>query len=195
MDGESNFITDKQLFSIATQSCRERRFNDAFVAYLELARRGYKNCQVFVGWMYYEGKGTSHDDQAALTWFKKAADSGSAEGMFYSARLLDKQGLHEEAVAYLRSASDQGYAPALCRLGRMYLSGRGVDTNAEVAYKLLERAATMGNVFAKRELAARMFRTSKSALHRIFGAGYFICCVFQGMCIALIDSRSEKIRS
>lgn len=195
MGGEWTSIADKQLFLEASQLYKQAQFNKAFVAYSELAQRGYKHCQIFVGWMLYEGKGTLRNEEAALTWFKKAADSGSAEGMFYCARLLDKYGKYEDSVAYLRSAAAQGYAPALCRLGRMHLLGRGVARNADEAYKLLERAASLGNVFAKRELAVRMLKSSGSLLVRAYGAVSFLWCVVEGMIIALVDPRSEKIKT
>jgi TPR repeat protein len=195
MSDEWVSIADKQLFAEATQLYQQAQFDKAFAAYSELARRGYKNCQIFVGWMHYEGKGTPRNEEAALTWFKKAADSGSAEGMFYCARLLDKLGKYESAASYLRSAGAQGYAPALCRLGRMRLVGRGIAQDTEEAYKLLERAAELGNVFAKRELAVRMLKTSKNVLLRVFGAIGFLWCVVEGMFIALVNSRSEKIKT
>ncbi len=39
--------------------------------YEELAREGDPQCQVFVGWMLYEGYGVPRDKEVALSWFNE----------------------------------------------------------------------------------------------------------------------------
>jgi TPR repeat protein len=195
MNNDFSSYEDSQLFGHAKRLYEQNQFEKSFSAYTELSRRGYIGCYIFLGWMCYEGKGTVRDELIALEWFKKAAGVGSAPGQYYCARLLEKIGKPEESLLCLKTAVSQGYGPALCRMGRMLLVGRNVPIDIRQALKLLGHAASLGNVFAKRELARVLMRDSVSPLQWVAGFLRLLFAVCEGFVIALIDPRSERIQT
>lgn len=195
MNSEFASYTDANLFEHAKRLYDRNQLDLSFSAYSELARRGYGGCYVFLGWMCYEGKGTAQDELTALAWFKKAADVGSAQGRYYSARLLEKMGNWQESLSYLRAAASQDYGPALCRLGRMLLEGRNVPVDAARALRLLAHSASLGNVFAKRELARVQMRESSSPVSWVQGLLKLTWAVLEGTLISVMNPRSERIQT
>jgi TPR repeat protein len=137
---------------------RDRRFGDAFPIYQSLAKEGDPNCQVMVGWMYYQGLGVQKDERKALEWFEGAAMLGSKVGAFYCGRFALIAGRYEHGLSWLRKSSDQGFAPSLFWLGLAYVRGLGVPKNVEKGVGYLQRAAKAGNFPAQRELALLMIR-------------------------------------
>jgi TPR repeat protein len=195
MNSEFASYTDSNLFEYAKQLYDQDQLDRSFSAYSELARRGYGGCYVFLGWMCYEGKGTVQNELTALEWFKKAADVGSAQGRYYSARLLEKMGQRNESLSYLRAAVSQNYGPALCRLGRMLLEGRNIPVDAPRALRLLTQSASLGNVFAKRELARVQMKESNSPIRWTQGLLKLIWAAVEGELISLTNPRSERIQT
>lgn len=185
---------DRELFFEAERLYTKKRFGEAFARYSELSEKGYCAAQVFLGWMYSEGIGTEPDRDVALFWFKKAAQKGSAEGMFYCGRLLEEFEKYDEAFEYIRLGAVRNYAPALCRLGLMYSIGRGVTENKDFAVQYLRRAAEQGNVFAKRELAVQLIMHSPSLLKRVEGVFRFALAITESFFVALRNPHSEKTR-
>lgn len=149
---------DETLYQNAKSLLGRKRYEEAFEAYRNLANAGDPQCQVFLGWMYHEGLGTTRDVDEARAWFEKAALLGSKEGAFYCGRSAAAFGKHEEAVRWYRKAASQEYGPALLWLGLVHLRGHGVEKDLPKGISFLERAAKTGNYFAKRELALLMIR-------------------------------------
>ena len=149
-------VRDETLYQNAKKLLGSKRYEEAFDAYRNLANAGDPQCQVFLGWMYHEGLGTSRDVDVARAWFEKAALLGSKEGAFYCGRSVAVLGQHEEAVRWYRKAVSQEYGPALLWLGLAYVRGHGVEKDFARGVSLLERSAKTGNYFAKRELALLM---------------------------------------
>lgn len=184
---------DKDCFLEAKRLYAENHYAEALKLYTELAGKGYSSSQVFLGWMLHSGLGSAKDDDQALAWFIKAANNGSNEGMFYAGRILDNYGRYAEAFEYFRLAAAKDYTPALCRLGLLYLEGRGVVQNRDYADAYFKRAADRGNVFAKRELAAQVLR-SGNLLQKIIGGIRFVAAVIEGSVIAMKNPHSEAIK-
>src|SRR5262249_23788683 len=90
--------------------------------------------------------------------------------MFFAAKTLSIHGNLDEALTYYDFAAKQGFAPALFRLGKMYLDGAGVAQNRELAMRYLEQAARQGHIFAKRELAVDQWHSR--GLHRKLTGGW-----------------------
>ena len=53
-------------------------FKTAFQEYLTLARKGDSFAQSWVGFLYDHGQGIAENDKLAVSWYRKAADQGSA---------------------------------------------------------------------------------------------------------------------
>lgn len=129
-----------------------------------LAESGSPQAQVFLGWMYEVGRGVKGDVEQARRWYEQAADGGSARGQFYLGRLSLRERNYQEAIAWLERAASQDYMPALFRLACLYEVGRAVQRDGERAHQYLGRAADLGHVVARRQIAVRMIKGQ-------FGAG------------------------
>lgn len=134
----------------------EEQYGEALALYRSLAEHGSTEAQVFVGWMYQEGRGANKNIEEARSWYNKAASANSAEGQFYLGKLCLLEKKYDEAQRWFERASKQGYAPAIYHLGRMYQLGKGVAVDQKKAYEYLEQAAGMGHVFAQRVIAGKM---------------------------------------
>lgn len=101
-----------------------------------------------MGLLYATGTGVQKDYVAALAWYQRAADNGSASAMNNIATMyfhgLGVPQSFEETVKWLRLAVKQGDATAQNRLGAMYDDGLGVRKNAHEAAELFSLSAEQG---------------------------------------------------
>ena len=99
----------------------------------------------------------SHNYEGAGQRFAELADTGYPKAMYQLARLYQGgKGVArdlEEAVDWLKHASNRGYAPAQYRLAACYADGAGVERNVDVAIALYEKAMNSGMAEAAMSLA------------------------------------------
>lgn len=186
-------MSDEELFIKARQLYKNKLFVDAFNLYLDLAQRGHNSAKIFIGWMYFDGIGIQKDVNLALFWFNRAAEQGSPEGLFYCGKVLELEGRNAESIQFIMESAEKGYIPGVCRLGLMYLEGKFVNRDEQLAIEFLRRAANHGNVFAKREIAVMLIK-KPNLFKKIEGTVRFILAVIESFFIGLIDPYSEKLR-
>jgi len=120
--------------------------------------QGDRTAMTEAGLMIASGLGVERPDyEEAATWFKKASDAGSAEGMrLYADCLLDGMGVEvneAEAARLYSSAMALGNVPAKSRLAMLYRSGRGMPApDPEAAFRLFQEAAQDGFLEAQGNL-------------------------------------------
>jgi len=102
-------------------------------------------------------------------WFRQAAKTGNIVAHYHLGRTLLKLRKYDEAKAALEFGVDRNFAPAIHMLGRMHLTGRGVEKNKEKARKLFERAAADGNILAKLSMARSFADAHESFPTRVRG--------------------------
>lgn len=109
------------------------------------------------GKRYYRGsEGRVRDYEAAVRWFKAAADKGMAEaqnalGVCY----FEGQGVeidYDEAVRLFKAAAEKGNHHAQNNLASRYYKGEGVLLDYEKAVYWYEKAAMNGNIYAQYNL-------------------------------------------
>ncbi|HYL22890.1 MAG TPA: tetratricopeptide repeat protein [Burkholderiales bacterium] len=167
---------------------------EAYELYEQLAREGDPNCQVFVGWMSYEGRGTNKDEKLGLEWFRKAAAVGSPAGAFYCGRHAAKLRNYAEALRFFHQAAEKQYGPGLLWLGLAHVRGYGVPVNDEKGIGYLKRAAEAGNFFARRELALMMIRGKLGIANIVLGFLLLLCSAIAAVFHALSSKgHSEKL--
>ncbi len=112
--------------------------------------------QTDLGYAYENGIGVAPDGQAALYWYKKAADQGSATASFNLGTLY-LGGRHvtqdyRQAAMHFERAAKHDHATAQLELARMYRYGvlGGVDLERAIAY--FEASASLGNAAATANL-------------------------------------------
>jgi uncharacterized protein len=101
--------------------------------------------------MYEEGKGVEQDYVIAMSWYRKAADEGSA----YAQNILGdmyREGTgvpqdYQTAVSWYRKAADGGDDRAQRLLGIMYEEGKGVSQDPVIALQWFNLAAGRGSEF------------------------------------------------
>ena len=91
------------------------------------------------------GEGVEENLPAALKWFKKASDMGSAVATYYLGMMfLNSTGVtydFEKALQLLNQAADGGSETAMRELGLIYFNGDKVPHNMELAKRWMAKAA------------------------------------------------------
>lgn len=91
------------------------------------------------------GRGVKKDMRAALSYLKKAADSGMKEACYRLWQTFEEGNDllvdAAEAVEYLKRAADAGIPMAMNDLGELYVTGRIVARDDEAGIALIRRAA------------------------------------------------------
>ena len=101
-----------------------------------------------LGDMYAEGKGVNQNCIEAMQWYKKAINAGCDMAKEHLGDLgiyLYDQGKYEEALNYLKEASNVGDVHAPVWIGKMYEKGEGVNQDYSEAMHWYMKAANMGN--------------------------------------------------
>ena len=123
--------------------------------------------QYKLGVKYAKGRGVPRDDEAAVKWFRLAAEQGYAAAQTYLGWMYEKgRGVPrdaEAAVKWYRLAAEQGYAAAQTYLGWMYENGRGVPRDDEAAVKWYRLAAEQGYARAQTNLGW-MYRNGRGVM-------------------------------
>ena len=146
-------LNDYDLHVLAAEHFSKQRYEDAFSIYESLSEKGYVPCQVYAGWMLFEGVGITRDRTRGIVFLRQAAERQDSKGMFYLGRALALEGKLQEAMLWYKKAADQVYSPANFRLGLAYLNGSGTQPDRTLGISYLRKAAESGHVLAKRELA------------------------------------------
>ncbi|MGA7398627.1 MAG: AMIN domain-containing protein [Candidatus Sulfotelmatobacter sp.] len=101
---------------------------------------------------------------AAINWYKKAADLGDASAQAALGDIFSDQEFARvdfaQAVIWYRMAADRGDRAGELGLGTRYLLGQGVPQNLEEARRWLTPAANQGHPYAE-FLLAKMFEAGQ----------------------------------
>lgn len=134
----------------------DHRSNAQFEALKRDAIAGNTEAQLKLADEYRSGKLVPIDEEAALQWYRSAADNGSAEAAYkVSIILLEKQpSEHVDALAYLEQAANASYALAQWKLADALVLKNPHDTNTlKTAYELYRSAAEQNIVDAQYKVA------------------------------------------
>lgn len=93
------------------------------------------------------------DLSKAMEFFSKAAKQNYAPAQVRLGEILDTSEYDQEAVEWYRKAAEQGNPAGEYDLGHMYVSGEGVEENAEKALYWFRRAAEKNYLLAVKSLA------------------------------------------
>ena len=132
-------------------------WKEAFADANEGATLGKSPYQCFVGYCYDIGRGVKQDHKKAAYWYRKAAESGSADGMFNYALISESGvGTRRNTARALRlylQAANTGHLQAQSNLAVRYLDGRGAQRNLGEGIRWLRKAARRGDDVAQYNLA------------------------------------------
>ena len=126
-----------------------KNYPEAMRWFRKAAEQGNAEAQVYLGFMYQNGRGVKRDDREAVRWHRKAAEQGEARAQFNLGFMYQNgRGVKRddrEALRWYRKAAEQGNAEAQVYLGFMYQNGRGVAQDYVQAHKWLNIASALGN--------------------------------------------------
>jgi len=106
--------------------------------------------------LYARGIAVPADIPKAITWYRKAAEHGSAIAQ-YNLAVIYATGEKKdtaEAIKWYRRAAEQGIADAYYSLGVLYANGDGLTRDLVQAHGHWTAAMLLGNATAKESLAA-----------------------------------------
>ena len=128
------------------------------------ARTGHPDAELAMGWFYYNGIGVRQDLRSARTWYERSAQHAEPRAWFSLGQLaLDRQEFKSAAGWFQRAARRQ-HPRATYQLGRLYLDGRGVRQDVEHAVNLLESAAKLGVMPARRLLLSKRCESARATV-------------------------------
>ena len=136
-------------FYAGLDAFRHEDYATAMKVWLPLAEAGDAEAQYRVARLHAEGLGTDADDEAAVTWYGRAAAQGHARAqgalgfMLHSGRGAERD--VTAAIDWYGKAATQGRAAAQRNLGEIYLTGDGVDPDIDEAVRWLSLAANQDN--------------------------------------------------
>ncbi|SOY73476.1 putative Sel1 repeat superfamily protein [Cupriavidus taiwanensis] len=191
---QENELGVAELLREAASLCAKEEYSQAFRIYRQLAYSGHSDSQVFLGWMFAEGKGVEASREEAANWYRRAAELGSARGAFYLGRLLTKEAKYADAILWYQRSAAVGYSPSQFRLGVSYLRGEGVQMDLPLACHYLEEAKANGHIVARRELAILDIRGYRGVARRFLGAIEFFLVLLFGIGVAFTNPYSDDLR-
>lgn len=105
---------------------------------------GDPEAQVDLGQAYQIGRGVPIDLKLAEDWFRRAAQSGSAEGRDNYGLILFRNGKRAEGLPLIEDAAGRGNPRAQYVLGTALYNGDMIARDAPRAYAMMLRASASG---------------------------------------------------
>lgn len=162
--------------------------------YKELSDKGSWYADVQLGYLNLVGKGGAKDVDRAEELFLKASNSGSSLGKYYLALCYQETNRKEKAFKEIKELTDQGYIPAINRLGWMYELGEGCEINLLAAQHYRNYAARFGHLFAQRWVAEQRLWGREGIWKIPVGAVAFVVSNLKIFWIALFAPTDVRVQ-
>ena len=190
-----NEVQLEKQFQKAYDFYEAENYREAFNEYYALAEQGYSNCQTFVGWMYFAGKGIEKNYTKAEEWLTKAANANDAESMFYLGKLFIENKDYEKAINWFEKSADQNYAPSVYKLGCLYERNKSIKNDKQKAYSLFKQASDLGHLFARRDYAIKLLKGYGGVFSWFKGVYLYLTVFFSAIKIANADPDDERLKT
>ncbi|MCB6607146.1 MobP3 family relaxase [[Clostridium] symbiosum] len=129
----------------------QEHFRQAFFGFTSLEAESHDDkLQYRLGQMLYTGTGSKKDEEAAATYWEKAAKIGNVNAQYALGRhwLEHQIGDPGQAVRWIQKAAEGEHAAALYVLAKLYLEGTSVEQDIGKAVELFVKAAAQSHDFA-----------------------------------------------
>ncbi len=120
----------------------------AAAEYKRLAEQGDGEAQASLAEMYFTGRGIDQDQEAAIEWFRRAADGGHVASQVHLGMISG------QALDWFAKAAAQGDPAHQLQLGALYLDGASGQSDVESGLQWIGRAANQGYSDAQIRLGA-----------------------------------------
>jgi TPR repeat protein len=170
------------------------KYDEAARRFGELAAAGDASANLHLGWMAQKGLGSQADLAKAEQLYLRAHAQGASDAAYYLGTLYRSMNRARDALRYLEEAASKGHPSATYWAYVMYQDGEGISRDEDRAARLLQRAAELGHIFARRDLAKRMI-LGKLGIGKIPSGLYsFIANVFQSARLASSNPEDVRLR-
>jgi hypothetical protein len=128
-------------------------YAEAARLFAPLAERCSETALLNLGWMHEHGRLGPIDLDKAISFYERAAQTGSARAKSYLGQALKDKGDLKRARAVFIEGAEQGDVRCMATAGAMLAHGQGGKANVEAGAAWLACAADSGDTFARRELS------------------------------------------
>lgn len=179
---------------VAYALLRAGRYDEAYPRLRDLENAGDGWASLHLGWMYHKGLACPTDLERAEASYLRAYERGIPEAAFYLGRLYRSLKRYQEALRYLEEASSRDDPSASYWAYVLYSDSESGKRNSLKAAEFLEKAAALGHIFARRDLAKQMIK-GKFGVSRIpYGAWSLIANAIRTARIAASDPEDPRLR-
>jgi len=120
-------------------------YNTALAEYKRLAEHGDAEAQASLAELYFAGRGIDQDQEAAIGWFRRAADGGHVASQVHLGMISAQARDFEQSAKWFTKAAEAGDAEGMTNLAALYFRGLGVERNAVRALDWFAKAASQGD--------------------------------------------------
>jgi len=166
----------------------------AFSELNALATAGSRMSMAYLAHAYEVGCGMKIDLAMAEMWYLKAYEAGSLSALISLSYLYLRTAEFKKSEIILQNGVERGYSLAFYMLGRIYVFGPGDFGNRKEGLRLLENAAAMGNLYAKRDFGYLLSKGEFGIFGRIKGAFIYIDGFIKLLRLAWTHPHSPKLK-
>ena len=123
----------------------EKNLGKALEYYRSAADKGSAVSMFYLGFMYFSGDGVEKNIEESKKWLLKAGEAGLSYGFSNLGGLYNMSEDYSIAMEYFRKAADMGNGEAMCQIGLLYYSGKGVAKNIDTANQWYLKAGEAGD--------------------------------------------------
>jgi len=145
---------------LATALAARRDFGQAFALHKRAAIEGHPLAQISLARMLLQGNGCLQDPRTAVYWLRRAEAAGQAEASYHLAVVslggvaMPRDGRINERVL----TAVQGDYPLALRAAAIHFGRKKHEVDQSSCVRLLDRAASYGDIVAAQLLAERLAR-------------------------------------
>jgi TPR repeat protein len=152
---------------LAAKALEEEAYEEAVRLLQPLAERNSAYALLCLGSIYERGVTGAPDNEAARSYYERAAAQGRADAYCALGLLLSGQGEDAQARAAFEGGAERGHAESMSRLGWIIVKGRGGPTDLDAGSAWLEKAAAKGHTFARIHLLVIEEGKARSILRKL----------------------------
>lgn len=147
----------------ALDMMRAGRFAEAARALEPLAQKGDSKALLYLGILYYEGRGVPESEKRAVQLLTESAKKGNVDAMYQLGNAFTfgnqtpslVEDADTEAASWYFKAASAGHADAQYSLGLAFIAGKGLIKSEKEATYWMQQAAKNGHKDAKNYMAGR----------------------------------------
>ncbi|HXH54769.1 MAG TPA: tetratricopeptide repeat protein [Gammaproteobacteria bacterium] len=160
---EIQYLVAGLLFEVHYKSPSPQHLDEAIRQLTYAAKQGHAGAQFGLGRIFHE-QASVKNESSAKQWLTSAANKGEGDAQYMLGQILIEEGGAENEIAAIKwferatkqnnqagtialklRAIQHGHKEAQYILGQLYLEGKGVDKNLQLAAKVLDLAAKQGH--------------------------------------------------